>query len=123
MPQPPDLSSYPPGQAADPAHRGRLFWGVLAVLVCGQLVAFWMLCSQQVRKAQMRDLSSQVQRVAIADCLQYIPRATLNSCVSRVDPGRSDVNGVVPEGDKDSPAPAGPLPKMSGGAPSGVAYQ
>jgi hypothetical protein len=68
--------------------RDKLFWPVLLTLVAGQLLAFWMLCSHQVRKAEVRDATLQVQRVAVADCLRFIPRATLNSCASRVDPGR-----------------------------------
>jgi len=70
--------------------RDRWFRAVLVALVLVQLAAFWMLCSHQVRKAQMRDMSLEVQRVAVADCLQYIPRATLNSCAHRVDPARQD---------------------------------
>ena len=66
--------------------RDKLFWPVLGALLAGQLLAFWMLCSHQVRKAEVRNATVQVQRVAVADCLRYIPRATLNSCVNRVDP-------------------------------------
>ena len=80
----------------DAIPRGKLFWPVLAVLVAGQLLAFWMLCIHQVRKAEVRDATLQVQRVAVADCLRYIPRATLNSCVTRVDPNsRPDANNVM----------------------------
>ena len=43
-----------------------------------------MLCSQQVRKAQARDAAWQVERMAMADCLRYIPKATLHSCASRI---------------------------------------
>lgn len=68
--------------------RDKLLRRALLVLVAVQLLAFWMLCSHQVRKAEVRDATLQVQRVAVADCLRYIPRATLNSCAARVDPGR-----------------------------------
>ena len=74
--------------------RERMVWPVLAALVAGQLLAFWMLCIHQVRKAEVRDATLQVQRVAVADCLRYIPRATLNSCATRVDPN-SRPNGNV----------------------------
>ena len=80
--------------------RNRLHWVIGAALVLGQLVAFWMVCSHQVRKAQMRDLTDEVQRVAIADCLQYVPRATLISCANRVDPYRRDGNAALPALDK-----------------------
>lgn len=69
--------------------RDKLLWPVLVTLASAQLLAFWMLCSHQVRKAEVRDATLQVQRVAVADCLRYIPRATLNSCMSRVDPTRA----------------------------------
>jgi hypothetical protein len=105
------------------ASRDRLFWMVGVALVIGQLVAFWMLCSHQVRKAQIRDVSLAVQRVAVADCLQYIPRATLNSCVNRVDPGRHDGNVVMATGGKSAAAPMASRATMSTGTPVSVAYQ
>lgn len=110
-----------PNETNAGARRERLLWSLLAALVVGQLAAFWMICSHQVRQAEMRDVSLQVQRVALADCLQYIPRATLNSCASRVDPGRSDRNAVNPA--RDEPA-AGPQLRtaMSGVVPVRVAY-
>jgi hypothetical protein len=75
--------------------REKLLWPVLAVLVTGQLLAFWMLCIHQVRKAEVRNATLQVQRVAVADCLRYIPHATLNSCAARVDPGSRPHSGNV----------------------------
>ena len=103
------------------APRDRLFWAVLAALAVGQLVAFWMLCAQQVRKAQMRDVSLQVQRVAIADCLQYVPRATLNSCANRVDPDRRDA--AVMAGGKPAAAPQARRASMSNAAPVSTSYR
>lgn len=78
--------------------REKLFWGMVSVLVVGQLVAFWMLCSHQVRKAEVRAATVQVQRVAVADCLRYIPRATLNSCAARVDPNNRPDGNVMAAG-------------------------
>ena len=63
-------------------------WLVLATLAVAQLAAFWMLCSEQVRKAELRNATLEVQRLAVADCLRSVPRATLNSCAHRVDPSR-----------------------------------
>lgn len=103
--------------------RDRLLWAVAAALCLGQLVAFWMLCSHQVRKARMRDVTSQVQSVAIADCLQYLPRATLNSCANRVDPDRPHGNAVLEAGDKPAAAPGGARATMSSGAPVSAAYR
>ena len=68
--------------------REKWMWIVLGALVVGQLVAFWMLCSSQVRNAQLRDATWQAQRVAVADCLHFLPRATLNSCAG--DPAQSN---------------------------------
>src|SRR5512133_1525245 len=91
--------------------RDKLLWPVLVTIVAAQLLAFWMLCSHQVRKAEVRDATVQVQRVAVADCLRYIPRATLNSCASRVDP-----HGRVPD---DAVAAADSVP-APGGTPRAV---
>ena len=67
--------------------RDQAFWLGATVLVLGQLVAFWMLCSQQVRKAEVRSAAMQVERVALADCLRHVPNATLHGCAQRIAPG------------------------------------
>jgi hypothetical protein len=64
--------------------RNRLFWAVLGALIFGQLMALWLLCSHQVRKAEARQTEVQVQQLALADCLQYIPGATIATCTSRI---------------------------------------
>jgi hypothetical protein len=66
--------------------REKLFWAVIGTLVLGQLLVLWQLCSGQVRRAQVHDVLLQVQRVALADCLRYVPKATLRGCERRVDP-------------------------------------
>ena len=60
--------------------RTRLFWAVLGVMIFAQLVALWLLCSQQVRKAEARETALQAQQMALADCLRTIPGATRGSC-------------------------------------------
>lgn len=65
-----------------PRHRG--FWVVVGLLVAGQLMALWLLCSQQVRKAEVRQAQLAVQQMALADCLRYIPGATVGSCTGQV---------------------------------------
>ena len=98
--------------------REKLLWPVLAALVAGQLLAFWMLCIHQVRKAEVRDATLQVQRVAVADCLRYVPRATLNSCATRVDPNsRPDNNNVMAASDKQ------PRQAMSAATPVNFSYR
>jgi hypothetical protein len=104
------------------APRDRFLWAVLSVLALGLLVAIWMVCAHQVRKAQMRDVSLEVQRVAVADCLRYVPRATLNSCADRVDPGRRGGKALMAAG-KQAPAPEAHRASMSSAAPAGVAYR
>lgn len=63
--------------------REKLFWMLIVTLAVAQLIGFWMLCSHQVRKAQVRDATLQVEKMAVADCLEYMPRATLDSCTTR----------------------------------------
>jgi hypothetical protein len=77
---------------------GKLFWTLVVTLMVGQFVAFWMLCVHQVRKAEVRDATLQVERMAMADCLRYIPKATLNSCASRVAPQAREAGAVVAGG-------------------------
>lgn len=66
--------------------RSRTFWIVVGTIVASQLVAFWLLCSHQVRKAEARNAEVQMARMALADCLQYIPGSTIASCVARLAP-------------------------------------
>ncbi|MEO7391711.1 MAG: hypothetical protein ABIU58_06025 [Ramlibacter sp.] len=44
--------------------RGNLLWIALSFLVVAQLAAFWILCSQQVKQAELRVATLQAQRVA-----------------------------------------------------------
>lgn len=78
--------------------RDQAFWVGATVLVLGQLVAFWMLCSQQVRKAEVRNAAMQVERVALAQCLRSVPHASLTSCAQRVAPhdGRAQALAGAP---------------------------
>jgi len=64
--------------------RGRMFWMVLGALAAGQLFAFWLLCSHQVRKAEARSNEAVVNQMALSDCLQYIPGSTIASCTTRL---------------------------------------
>jgi hypothetical protein len=63
--------------------RSRLFWGVLGALAAGQLFAFWLVCTHQVRKAEARQNEVLVQQMALNDCLQYIAGSTIASCTVR----------------------------------------
>lgn len=88
---------------------GKLFWSVIVALMLGQIVAFWMLCIHQVRRAEVRDATLQVERMAMADCLRYIPKATLNSCASRVAPQALDAGPAVAAGDAPAVSRAKPV--------------
>jgi hypothetical protein len=103
--------------------RDKLFWGVIGALVVGQLLAFWMLCTHQVRKAEVRDATLQVQRVAVADCLRYIPKATLHGCANRVDPSNR-TDGAVMAAGETQPAPGGAArTTMSSATPVNFSYR
>ena len=50
--------------------RDHVLWAALSVLVVAQIVAFWMLCSHQVRKAaETRVAAIHTQQVAMTDFL------------------------------------------------------
>lgn len=83
--------------------RSQAFWILLGALAMGQLFAFWLLCSHQVRKAEARQNEAVVQQMALSDCLQYIPGSTIASCTSRTGAvnaqapaAKAAVNGAVP---------------------------
>ena len=68
---------------AQPAPS-RFWWMVLGAVAAGQLCAFWMLCTQQVRSAEARRDEAVMQQMAMSDCLQYIPGSTIASCTTRL---------------------------------------
>ena len=81
------MSSLPasPREADTQQARRHMFWLLLGALAAGQLFAFWLLCSHQVRKAEARHNENVVQAMALSDCLQYIPGSTIASCAGRGD--------------------------------------
>lgn len=64
--------------------RSRMFWVTVGLLIGGQLVALWLLCSHQVRKAEARSNELTVHQMALSDCLQYIPGSTIASCSAQL---------------------------------------
>lgn len=98
------------------SHSG-LFWAVILALMVAQLAAFWMLCSEQVRKAELRDASARQERLALADCMSSA-HSTVSGCVARAAALQgASRHTVMAAGDKalegaGSPAPGtnGPLP-------------
>ncbi len=67
--------------------RSRLFWVVLGAVALVQIVALWLLCSQQVHRAEARHQELTTQQLALADCVQHVPGATLATCSNRIDAG------------------------------------
>jgi hypothetical protein len=57
---------------------------VLAGVAAAQLFAMWLLCTHQVRVAEARQTEVSMAAAAMADCLQYIPGATIASCNARI---------------------------------------
>jgi hypothetical protein len=64
--------------------REKMFWALVAALALGQLVAFWMLCSYQVRSAHARNETLQVERMALADCLRHGHAVPPQHCAARL---------------------------------------
>ena len=50
-----------------PSPADKWLWALLGFLVVGQIVAFWMLCSQQVQKAEAREAEVRMARMALRD--------------------------------------------------------
>lgn len=91
------MSTYAQDVADGTQHDRRIHpgWVLLGAVAAGQLFAFWLLCSHQVRKAEARHNEAVVQQMALADCLQYIPGSTIASCNARND-GVVQKAGVQP---------------------------
>lgn len=99
--------------AVDPGPqqpRSRMLWMALGAVAAGQLFAFWLLCTHQVRKAEARQNEAVIQQMALADCLQYIPGSTIASC-TRTDPQAHAVQ------------PADAKPAMTGALPVSFSYR
>lgn len=67
----------------DGKPREPVFWLVVAAVVSTQLLAFFLLCTQQVRKAEARLAQVEAERMASNDCLQYMQQSTIASCATR----------------------------------------
>jgi bacteriorhodopsin len=77
------MSSASVAARAAASQREMILWAVLGTMAAGLLVAFWMLCSDQVRKAEQRDAGLRMQRIAMTDCLRYMPQSTMSSCAGQ----------------------------------------
>ncbi len=68
---------------ASPGSR-PLFWTTALTLIAAESLAFWLVCSHQVDRAEARRLASQVTQVAFSDCLAYVQGSTIASCNRQV---------------------------------------
>jgi hypothetical protein len=60
-----------------PSPADKWLWALIGVLVVGQVVALWLLCSQQVQKAEVREAMLRAERIAMRDaCAPRDGRAT-----------------------------------------------
>jgi hypothetical protein len=97
----PFLTANSTASAGVPAGT-RAGFMALGLLAAGELIALWLVCSQQVRLAEVRREEAAVQQMALADCLQFIPGSTIASC-----------NAPQPSGARAAPSPL----KASGAVP------
>jgi hypothetical protein len=72
------LLSPTQGMLRDPAVQ-LLLMAIISV----QLLAFYMLCNQQVQKAEERQTAARAERVATIDCLETLSQMTFASCALR----------------------------------------
>lgn len=101
--------------------RDKLLWTLLGALALAQLIALWMLCTHQVRQAEVRQTALQVQQVAIADCLAHIPGATLSACAARLNPRSPQLSaGVQTAADSQAAVRS---PAMDGATPVNFVYR
>lgn len=82
-----EAPSGPPDAAPEPVSEGSTAAlvrnvGLALMLLLG--LAFYLVCSHQVRQSEARRMTSQVQQTAFSDCLQYVVGSTIGSCVSRL---------------------------------------
>jgi hypothetical protein len=78
-----------------PSPADKWLWALLGVLVVGQVVAIWMLCQQQVDKAEVREAVLRAERIALQDsCAPKNGRATCMPADLQRRAG-TDVNAVM----------------------------
>ena len=94
-----------------------LFWAALLALMAVQIAAFWMLCSQQVRKAELRDATAHQERLALAECMSS-PKSTVSGCVARAAALQgASRNTVLVAGDKALDGAGAPALATNGPVP------
>ena len=84
------------------APKDRMLWALLGVLLVGQIIAFWMLCVHQVRTAEVRHDSLRVEKMALADCMQYSSKATQQRCNMRATAQQEPPNNLLLPAEKSA---------------------
>jgi hypothetical protein len=74
---------------ADPTPRERAFWLVLAAVAASQLLAFYLVCTHQVRESEVRRTAAVVQQVAFTDCPRAVDGLPASGCAPGDAPGRT----------------------------------
>ena len=90
------LSRLPPLlDRTRPHPADKWLWALLALMVVGQLAAFWLLCRDQVQKAEVRDAAVRAERLAMRD--DCAPRNGVARCLPADVQARrqADVNAVM----------------------------
>jgi hypothetical protein len=78
-----------------PSAADKWLWALLGFLVVGQVVALWMLCSQQVQKAEIREAQLRAERIALRDdCAPRNGRATCMPRTAQLQPA-GDANAMM----------------------------
>jgi hypothetical protein len=77
----------------EPRNPG--FWWATGALTVTLLATFWLVCTHQVEQAQARNAEHQMAQTALADCLQYIPGATIATCTQRISPDNATQTAAV----------------------------
>jgi hypothetical protein len=75
--------------------RTQLFLGAVVAVVLAQIAGFYLVVNGQVQKKQARETEIQMQRMAVNDCLQFVPKSTIGSCVRQ--PGNRAADAGVPQ--------------------------
>ena len=78
-----------------PSPADKWLWALLGFLVVGQVVALWMLCSQQVQKAEAREAVLRMARAEMRD--ECAPRNGHATCLPGSAKAKrdADLNAVM----------------------------
>lgn len=81
-----------------PLAGGPLFKTTGIALIAVLALAFYLVCSLQVRKAEARKTAVQVHQAAFNDCLQYVVGSTIGGCISRLGAQQPAAEEAPPAG-------------------------